>query len=63
MIEIVSSLNGYTTLKAASERLDVTPEAVYGWVLRRSYPIKRLGRTLLIRETDLTDYRKQTSKR
>lgn len=48
------NLGDYYTIQGAAEKLGSTFWAVYGWVKRNNIPTIRVGRTIMVRLSDLS---------
>lgn len=50
----VQAIGEYVTIQGAAEKQGSTFWAVYGWVKRNNVPTIRVGRTIMVRLSDLS---------
>ncbi|HEY7350284.1 MAG TPA: hypothetical protein VH599_18350 [Ktedonobacterales bacterium] len=51
---VVQAIGEYVTIQGAAEKLGSTFWTVYGWVKRNNIPTIRVGRTIMVRLSDLS---------
>ncbi len=47
---------GYITIKEASEKKGCKPRALYMWMRDNNTPCQKVGKTIVVRESDLVGY-------
>lgn len=51
-----TQIPGYYTIHEAAKALKKKPSDIYGYIRRNKLPVRRVGRTILIEQTDLHEF-------
>ncbi len=52
----IERIGEYLTLREASKVKGTTPNALYLWMRDRRIPLSKVGRTILVRQSDIVEY-------